>query len=238
MGAILGRGKTRQEGRRVDRHPGNRQDERGLALAADFHWDVVEMNASDQRNADAIKAIALRGAMETFSDTGEYLSSKDGKLKLIVLDEADNISGREDRGGVPAIAELVRSTKQPVILIVNDWYALSKKSSVLKNGTLQVKFSKIKTPTVRSVLRRIAADQGVKVSDGALEVLAENSNGDLRSRHTRPSSPVCREDRRWTRTASAPHGLSRDRTDHVLGNGRHLQAQGSWSGAGHAQGGG
>ena len=162
--------------------PGTGKTSAALALAADFHWDVVEMNASDQRNADAIKAIALRGAMgETFSDTGEYLSSKDGKLKLIVLDEADNISGREDRGGVPAIAELVRSTKQPVILIVNDWYALSKKSSVLKNGTLQVKFSKIKTPTVRSVLRRIAADQGVKVSDGALEVLAENSNGDLRS---------------------------------------------------------
>ncbi len=126
--------------------------------------------------------MALRGALgETFSDTGEYLSSKDGKLKLIILDEADNISGREDRGGVPAIAELVRSTKQPVILIVNDWYALSKKSSALKSGTLQVKFARIKAVTVKSVLRRIAKDRGVEVSDRALELLAENSNGDLRS---------------------------------------------------------
>ena len=47
----------------VDRHPGTGKTSAALALAADFHWDVVEMNASDQRNADAIKAIALRGAM-------------------------------------------------------------------------------------------------------------------------------------------------------------------------------
>ncbi len=162
--------------------PGTGKTSAALALAADLNWDVVEMNASDQRNADAIKSVALRGAMgETFSETGEYLSSKDGKLKLIVLDEADNISGREDRGGVPAIAELVRTTRQPVILIVNDWYALSKKSSVLKNGTLQVKFARIKAGTVKSVLRRIAKDRGVEVSDRALELLAENSNGDLRS---------------------------------------------------------
>ena len=162
--------------------PGTGKTSAALALAADFKWDVVEMNASDQRNADAIKAVALRGALgETFSDSGEYLSSKDGKLKLIILDEADNISGREDRGGVPAIAEGVRSTRQPVILIVNDWYALSKKSSALKTGTLQIKFSRIKTVTVRGVLRRIAKDRGVNVSDRALELMAENSNGDMRS---------------------------------------------------------
>ena len=162
--------------------PGTGKTSAALALAADYKWDVVEMNASDQRNADAIKSVALRGALgETFSTTGEYLSSKDGKLKLIILDEADNISGREDRGGVPAIAELVRSTRQPVILIVNDWYALSKKSSALKTGTLQVKFARIKAVTVKGVLRRIAKDRGVDVSERALELLAENSNGDLRS---------------------------------------------------------
>jgi replication factor C large subunit len=82
---------------------------------------------------------------------------------------------------VPAIVEVVRSAKQPVILIVNDWYALTKKSSVLKTQTEQIKFSRIKPVTVRGVLRKIARDQGVKISDSALELLAENSGGDLRS---------------------------------------------------------
>ena len=44
-----------------------------------------------------------------------------------------------------------------------------------------MKFSKIKTVTVRGVLRKIAKDQGVNISDKALEILAENSNGDMRS---------------------------------------------------------
>ncbi len=162
--------------------PGTGKTSAALALARDYGWDVVEMNASDQRNADAIKGIALRGAMgQTFSSTGEYLSTKKGRLKLIILDEADNISGKEDRGGVPAIVDLVRNTKQPVILIVNDWYGLTKKSAVLKSQTEQVKFARIKGVTVRGVLRKIAKDQGVRVSDRALEILAENSGGDLRS---------------------------------------------------------
>jgi replication factor C large subunit len=162
--------------------PGTGKTSAALSLAADYGWDVVEMNASDQRNADAIKGIALRGAIgQTFTPDGEYHSTKEGKLKLIILDEADNISGKEDRGGVPAIVEVVRSTKQPVILIVNDWYALTKKSSVLKSQTEQIKFSRIKTVTVRGVLRKIAKDQEIKVSDSALELLAENSGGDLRS---------------------------------------------------------
>lgn len=162
--------------------PGTGKTSAALALARDYGWDVVEMNASDQRNADAIKGVALRGALgQTFSSSGEFLSTKQGKLKLIVLDEADNISGQEDRGGVPAIVDLVRTTKQPVILIVNDWYGLTKKSSVLKSQTEQIKFSRIKSVTVRGVLRKISKDRGVKVSERALEVLAENSNGDLRS---------------------------------------------------------
>jgi len=162
--------------------PGTGKTSAALALAADYGWDVIEMNASDQRNADAIRSIAMRGALgQTFTPDGDYHSTKEGKLKLIILDEADNISGREDRGGVPAIVEVVRTTKQPIILIVNDWYALSKKSSVLKSQTEQIKFSRIKTVTVRGVLRKIARDQGVAVSDRALELLAENSGGDLRS---------------------------------------------------------
>ena len=48
--------------------PGTGKTSAALALAQDYGWDVVEMNASDHRNADAIKAIAHRGALgETFS---------------------------------------------------------------------------------------------------------------------------------------------------------------------------
>ena len=161
--------------------PGIGKTSTALALARDMGWGVVEMNASDHRNADSIQKIAIRGAVgETFSDTGEFLSTKDGRHKLIILDEADNVFGREDHGGVPAIAELIRTTKQPVILIVNDLYALSRRSSAIKSAKA-ISFSKINAHTTKSVLRHIAEDQGVEVSEKALEHIAENANGDLRA---------------------------------------------------------
>ncbi|MCG7844808.1 MAG: replication factor C large subunit, partial [Methanomassiliicoccales archaeon] len=162
--------------------PGVGKTSAALALARDFNWGVVEMNASDQRNADAIKRVATRGSRsETFTDDGEFLSSKDGRLKLIILDEADNIFGREDTGGVPAISDLVANTQQPVILIVNDFYALSRKSSAIKNNTLQLRVGRVQGSTMRNVLRRIALDQELEVPQRVFETIIENSNGDMRA---------------------------------------------------------
>jgi replication factor C large subunit len=162
--------------------PGVGKTSAAIALANEYGWGVVEMNASDQRNADAIKRIALRGALtETFTDEGEFLSSRDGFKKLIILDEADNVFGREDRGGIPAISELVQKTRQPVILIVNDFYELKRRSSAIASRTVQIKFSKIKSNTVRKVLAGIVQSEGIKVSKRGLDMIAENSNGDLRA---------------------------------------------------------
>lgn len=162
--------------------PGVGKTSAALALAKDLNWGVVEMNASDQRNAEAIKRVAIRGSRsETFTDEGEFLSSKDGRLKLIILDEADNIFGREDSGGIPAIAELVANTQQPVILIVNDFYELSRKSSAIKNSTLQLRVSRVQAGTMRNVLRRIAIDQELEVPQRVFETIIENSNGDMRA---------------------------------------------------------
>jgi len=162
--------------------PGVGKTSTALALANEFGWGVVEMNASDQRNADAINRIALRGALaDTFTDEGEFLSSHDGFKKLIILDEADNIFGREDRGGIPAISDLIQKTNQPVILIVNDFYELKRRSSVIASRTLQIRFSKIKANTISKVLGGIVQGEGLKVSKRALDMIAENANGDLRA---------------------------------------------------------
>lgn len=162
--------------------PGVGKTSAALALANEMGWGVVEMNASDQRNGEAIRDVALRGALsDTFTDSGEYLSHRQGRKKLIIMDEADNLFGREDKGGVPAIVELITKTMHPVILIVNDFYGLSRKSSAIKAKTFQIKFSKISTSTVRYLLRKIAADQGLSAPDSVLDIISKNSNGDMRA---------------------------------------------------------
>lgn len=153
-----------------------------LALANEMGWGVVELNASDQRNSEAIRRVATSGALnETFTDSGEYLSVREGGRKLIILDEADNIFGKEDYGGVQAIVSTIRETKQPIVLVVNDYYALTRRSQAIRGLCLEIKFSKIQKASIIKVLKAICQNEGIKISSRALSSLAEHSGGDLRS---------------------------------------------------------
>ena len=77
------------------------------------------MNASDARTAGMIEKVAVPASRsQTFS----------GKPRLVILDEADNLHGTADRGGAAAMLRLVRETRQPVILIANEYYEIDKTS--------------------------------------------------------------------------------------------------------------
>jgi len=162
--------------------PGTGKTSAALALANDFEWDVVEMNASDHRNAASIKKIAGVGAIsQTFSVTGEFLSSSAGRRKLIVLDEADNLFGREDYGGAKAIVETIRETSQPIVLIVNDYYQLSRKASAIKSLARSVYFKKPGKEEVVQLLESLARREGLSAESPILGRIAENAGGDLRA---------------------------------------------------------
>lgn len=162
--------------------PGVGKTSAALALANDMSWGLVEMNASDQRTGEAIRQVALRAAYSnTFTAEGEYLSSTTGGRKLIVLDEADSLFGREDKGAIPAIVELIKETMQPVILIVNDFYELSRRSSVLKSNTLQISFYRPRSNEIAKILTEISRDQNVKADAKTLNIIAANAAGDLRA---------------------------------------------------------
>ncbi|HIJ16474.1 MAG TPA: AAA family ATPase, partial [Thermoplasmata archaeon] len=147
--------------------PGTGKTSSALALARDFDWDVVEMNASDHRNADSIRRIAGLGAIsQTFTSAGEFLSTTKGKRKLIIIDEADNMFGREDFGGAKAIVETVKESSQPVIMIVNDYYELTRKASALKSLADSVTFKRLDKRTIVTVLMNIARAEGVSIAQG------------------------------------------------------------------------
>ena len=162
--------------------PGIGKTSAALALANEMGWTLIEMNASDSRNADAIERVATRGSvLQTFSATGEFLRTAQGGRKLIVLDEADNVFGREDKGGIAAIVHLIQETRQPVVLIANDYYALTRRSSSLRRLCRTIKFQAVNRAAMKSLLRGICAKEGVEVQDDVLDFIVERSQGDLRS---------------------------------------------------------
>ncbi|MCU0858985.1 MAG: replication factor C large subunit [Thermoplasmata archaeon] len=162
--------------------PGTGKTSASLALARDLGWDVVEMNASDHRNADSIRRVAMMGAIsQTFSPTGEFLSSSKGKRKLIILDEADNLFGREDFGGAKAIVETIKESGQPIILIVNDFYELTRKASALKTLADKATFYRLDRRSVTMLLKKVCQKEGVSVDEAAIDSVAQNAGGDLRA---------------------------------------------------------
>jgi replication factor C large subunit len=140
------------------------------ALARDMGWDVIELNASDQRTKGVIEKIAGAGST-TASLTGS------GR-RLIIFDEADNIHGNSDRGGARAIADVIRSSRQPIILIANDLYGLDPSIRALCDT---VQFKAIMAKSIVPHLRYICKSEDVECDIAALERIAENSGGDMRS---------------------------------------------------------
>jgi replication factor C large subunit len=147
---------------------GNGKTSAAHALANDMKWEIVELNASDQRTAKIIEKIA--GA-------GSQMSTLSGMKRLIILDEADNIHGNADRGGEKAIIGLIKKTVQPIILIANELYDMS---YGLRYPCKLIQFKSIKQSTIISILNNIANAEGLKYEAGVIEKLAEKSDGDLR----------------------------------------------------------
>ncbi len=160
--------------------PGVGKTSLALALANTFGWEVVELNASDQRSWQIIRRIVGEAVFsETISDEGEFLSSEKGRLKLILLDEVDNISKKEDFGGESALIKLLkRKPRQPIILTANDPYKLSKE---LRDLCEFIQFKRLRTDQIIKVLERICASEGIKADRNALRLIAQNAGGDLRA---------------------------------------------------------
>lgn len=173
--------------------PGTGKTSSALALAADLGWTVLELNASDARNETAIKRVATAGAInETFDSTGGFTPSRKGGRKLIILDEADNLyekldrseadSSLGDKGGKKAIIDTIKITKQPIILIVNDFYALTKGGGeMLKSLCTVIQFYEVGSSSIVELLKRICRQEDIVADIRVLKIIADRSKGDVRS---------------------------------------------------------
>ena len=159
--------------------PGVGKTSAAHALAHDMGWGVVELNASDQRNEDVIRRVAGSGAANrAFGGDGSFNA---GGRQLVILDEADAIFGKEDRGGMKAILDTIREARQPVVLIANDLYELQRKGAALKTLARTIKFGKVHSNSIPPALRRMAQAEGVALEIGVDKAIAERAGGDLRS---------------------------------------------------------
>ncbi len=139
------------------------------ALARELGLEVLEINGSDQRNAEEINSIvgAASRQLSLFS-----------KGKLILVDEIDGISGIGDRGGIPAIAKLIVETAFPIILTSNNPW--DKKFAPLRQKSVLIEFRPLAPEYAERVLENLCLSEGISYEKAALQSLALRSGGDLR----------------------------------------------------------
>lgn len=149
--------------------PGVGKTSAAHALANDMGWATIELNASDQRTADAIERFAGGAAMnQSLSGTGR---------QLVILDEADNIHGNADRGGARVITRLAKETRQPMVLIANEYYEMS---NALRNACQDIEFRDVSARSIVPVIRDICRKEEIEYESDALDAIAETNSGDLR----------------------------------------------------------
>jgi len=151
--------------------PGVGKTSAAHALASDFGWPTIELNASDARTRDVIERVAGEAAK-----SGTLTEGGSGR-RLVILDEADSVHGNADRGGTRAITALVKEADQPIVLIANEYYEMS---SGLRNACRDVEFRDVSARSIVPVLRDVCRKEAIEFESDALQQIADMNSGDLR----------------------------------------------------------
>ncbi|KAH9843593.1 DNA replication factor C large subunit [Rhodofomes roseus] len=142
----------------------------------------IELNASDARskklveNSTNIANTSLDGWMgggQTTNAAGVTITEK----SCLIMDEVDGMSAG-DRGGVGALAALIRKAKIPIICIANDRGA--PKLKPLATVAYNLTFRKPEVASVRSRILSIAFKEKMKIPANVIDQLIEGAQSDIR----------------------------------------------------------
>ena len=150
--------------------PGCGKTSLAYAIAGELGLELVEINASDMRDAKTLRAVI-----------GEAMKQKSffHKGKIILIDEIDGMSGTYDRGGIQELGRLINNSRYPVILTANDPW--DQKFRDIRKVSVMVNIPRLNSRDIKKKLLEIARKEGLRVDDEAISMLARNSSGDLRA---------------------------------------------------------
>ena len=140
------------------------------AIANELGYEVIEVNASEFRNAEQIN-LKVGNAMKQ--------RSLFAKGKIILVDEIDGLSGHQDRGGIQAITKLIEISTYPVILTATNPF--DNKFSTLRSKSAMMEFKPLDYLSIFKILKAICDNEKIRYDDELLKSLARRAGGDARA---------------------------------------------------------
>ena len=139
------------------------------ALAQQFGYDLIEMNASDTRNRDILTETIL-----PILRNRSLIAEK----TLLFLDEIDGISGRQDLGGIESLIVLIKEPTVPIIMAANN---RDSKLRPLTKICKVVEFNRVHPSLLLLFLNYVLRQQGKDMSIEEKNGIVKGANGDIRS---------------------------------------------------------
>jgi replication factor C large subunit len=161
--------KTKKKALILQGPPGTGKTTLALVAALETNSEIFELNASDFRNKKKLEEI-LKPAIQQ--------QSLLKKGKIILVDEADGISGT-DRGGIPELIRLIQETKFPMIITANDIW--NRKFSVLRKKCEVLSIKEPHYKIIKDVLINILRKEKKFIEGDVLTKIAINAQGDIRA---------------------------------------------------------
>ena len=150
-------------------HVGTGKTSMAIALANEFNLELFELNVSDLRNRLKLEEV-LRPSIE------QHSLFKKGKI--ILMDEADGITGT-DRGGLPELIALIDKTSHPIIITANDIW--DRKFNLLRRKCGMVSVKELNEKVILNIIKGILKKENKELKQETINLISKLAKGDVRA---------------------------------------------------------
>ena len=173
------------------------------AIANELGYEVIEVNASDFRNAEQIN-----------QKVGNAIKQQSlfARGKIILVDEIDGLSGHGDKGGVQAITKLIHDSSYPLILTATNPF--DNKFSSLRSKSNLIEFKPLDYSSIFEILRKICKNEKIRYEEDVLKALSRRAGGDARAAIN--DLQTLTNDKKGLTTESLEELADRNKTDNIM----------------------
>lgn len=173
------------------------------AIANELGYEVIEVNASDFRNAEQIN-----------QKVGNAIKQQSlfAKGKIILVDEIDGLTGREDRGGIQAITKLIENSAYPMIMTATNPF--DNKFSSLRSKSNLIEFRQLDYLSIFNILKKICESEKIRHEDDVLRAFCRRCSGDARAAIN--DLQLLTQDKKELTRESLEELSDRNRTDNIM----------------------